>query len=82
MSLLVIKGMVFNNGSLLLEPSTNTCLGTTAMSSNPCMYFRRTMPFWKYINLHLLSSLTRTGEAKGPDPAPSSVHVMTNCSDG
>ena len=45
------------------------------------MYFRRTKPFWKYI-LQLLSSLTKTGEVKGPDPAPSPVHVRTNCSDG
>ena len=50
------------------------------MSSNSWMYFRRTKPFWKY-NLHLLSSLTKTGEAKGPDPAPSPVLVRTNCSD-
>ena len=51
------------------------------MSSNPWMYFRRTKPFWKY-NLHLLSSLTKTGEVKGPGPAPSPVHFRTKCSDG
>ena len=39
------------------------------------------MPFWKY-NLHPLSSLTKTGGAKGPEPAPSPAHVRTNCSDG
>ena len=39
------------------------------------------MPFWKY-NLHPLSNLTKTGGAKGPEPAPSPAHVRTNCSDG